>query len=216
MTGVERLSARDLLEEVLDTGSWQSWDVAPQQVAAPGSPYARELVAAPAKAGTDESLITGQGTLQGRPVAVVVSEFRFLAGSTGHAAPVRLVLAVERATREGLPLIGAPASGGTRMQEGTSAFVGMVKIAAAVTAHRDAGLPYLVYLPPPTPGGVLASWGPPGHVPVAPPGPLIGLPRPPSPRAPGRRDCPHRAWRPGRRVVGHHGWRPYGCARDGP
>lgn len=144
---------------MLDPGSWQSWDAAPQQVAAPASPYAAELVAAAARAGTDESLITGQGTLQGRRVALVVSEFRFLAGSIGHAAAERLVLAVERATRDGLPLIAAPASGGTRMQEGTSAFVGMVKISAAVAAHKEGGLPYLVYLRHPTTGGVLASWG---------------------------------------------------------
>ena len=98
-------------------GTWQNWDVTPQQVAVPGSPYAEELVTAAAKAGTDEALITRQGRLRGRMVAVIVGEFRFLAGSTGHAATERLVLAVERATREGLPLIGAPASGGTRMQE---------------------------------------------------------------------------------------------------
>ena len=175
MTKVERLGARDLLDTVLDAGSWQSWDSTPHQVAVPRSEYAVELVAAEIKAGTDEALITGQGTLQGRPVAVVVGEFRFLAGSIGHAAAERLVLAVERATREGLPLIGAPASGGTRMQEGTSAFVGMVKIAAAVTAHRDAGLPYLVYLRHPTTGGVLASWGSLGHVTVAEPGAMIGF-----------------------------------------
>ena len=43
MTRVERLGARDLLDAVLDPGSWQSWDTTPQQVAAPGSPYADEL-----------------------------------------------------------------------------------------------------------------------------------------------------------------------------
>jgi len=170
-----RLGAYELLNTVLDPGSWQSWDVAPHQVAEPGSPYAAELVAAAAKAGTDEALITGQGSLQGRSVALVVGEFRFLAGSTGHAAAERLVLALERATREGLPMIAAPASGGTRMQEGTSAFVAMVKISAAVAAHKEAGLPYLVYLRHPTTGGVLASWGSLGHVTVAEPGALIGF-----------------------------------------
>jgi acetyl-CoA carboxylase beta subunit len=66
VTAVPRLGARDLLDAVLDPGSWQSWDVTPEQVAAPGSPYADELVAAAAKAGTDEALITGQGSLRGR------------------------------------------------------------------------------------------------------------------------------------------------------
>jgi acyl-CoA carboxylase subunit beta len=160
---------------VLDAGSWQSWDAAPLQVAEPGSGYAAELAAAADRAGTDESLITGTGTLQGRRIAVVVGEFRFLAGSIGRAAAERLVLAVERATREGLPLFAAPTSGGTRMQEGTRAFVGMVKISAAVAAHKEAGLPYLVYLRHPTTGGVFASWGSLGHVTVAEPGALVGF-----------------------------------------
>jgi acyl-CoA carboxylase subunit beta len=170
-----RVGARELLDTVLDAGSWQSWDAPPLQVAEPGSTYAAELEAAADKAGTDESLITGTGTLQGRRVAVVVGEFGFLAGSIGRAAAERLVLAVERATREGLPLFAAPTSGGTRMQEGTRAFVGMVKISAAVAAHKEAGLPYIVYLRHPTTGGVFASWGSLGHVTVAEPGALVGF-----------------------------------------
>ena len=44
--------------------------------------------------------------------------------------------------RLGLPLVAAPVSGGTRMQEGTPAFVWMAQISAAVAAHKAAGLPY--------------------------------------------------------------------------
>ncbi|MFD0777114.1 carboxyl transferase domain-containing protein, partial [Streptomonospora algeriensis] len=102
-------------------------------------------------------------------------EFGFLAGSIGVAAAERLTEAVERATAERLPLLAAPASGGTRMQEGTVAFLAMVKISAAIAAHKAAGLPYLVYLRHPTTGGVLASWGSQGHVTVAEPGALIGF-----------------------------------------
>ena len=104
-----------------------------------------------------------------------MGEFGFLAGSIGRAAADRLVAAVERATAEGLPLLAAPVSGGTRMQEGTPAFVQMVRISAAVAAHKAAGLPYLVYLRHPTTGGVMASWGSLGHVTVAEPGALVGF-----------------------------------------
>ena len=45
------------------------------------------------------------------------------------------------------------------MQEGTVAFLQMIGITAAVARHKEAGLPYLVYLRNPTFGGVLASWG---------------------------------------------------------
>ncbi len=170
-----RLGALDLLTTVLDAGSWRSWDRAPVQPASAGSPYAAELAAAAERAGTDESVITGEGRIRGRRVAVIAGEFRFLAGSIGQAAAERIVLAFEQARHEELPLFAAPSSGGTRMQEGTPAFVGMVKISAAAAQFRRAGLPYIVYLRHPTTGGVFASWGSLGHVTVAEPGATIGF-----------------------------------------
>ncbi len=171
----KRPDARTLISRVLDPGSWRSWDEPLVERAAPGTPYADDLAAARARSGYDESVITGEGTLAGRRVAIMACEFSFLAGSIGVAAAERLVRAVERATAERLPLLAAPASGGTRMQEGALAFVQMVKITAAVAAHRAAGLPYVVYLRHPTTGGVFASWGSLGHVTAAEPGALIGF-----------------------------------------
>lgn len=168
------LSATELLETVVDEGSYVSWDTEPRQPAMTAE-YANDLAKAEARAGTDESVLTGTGLIRGRRVAVIVSEFSFLAGSIGHAAAERIVAAVERATTEGLPLLAGTASGGTRMQEGTLAFLSMVKITAAVRAHRQAGLPYLVYLRHPTTGGVMASWGSLGHINVAEPGSLLGF-----------------------------------------
>ena len=108
--------------------------------------YAARAGRARAATGLDESVLTGEGTVFGRRVAVVACEFGFLAGSIGVAAAERITAAVERATAERLPLLASPSSGGTRMQEGTVAFLQMVKIAAAVTLHKQAHLPYLVYL----------------------------------------------------------------------
>ncbi|GAB3147165.1 carboxyl transferase domain-containing protein [Microbispora hainanensis] len=170
-----RPDARTLIARVLDAHSWKSWDEPPRDRAEPGSEYAAELAHARARTGYDESVVTGEGTLDGRRVAVVACEFSFLGGSIGMAAAERLVRAVERATAERLPLLAAPASGGIRMQEGAPAFAQMVKITAAVAAHRAAGLPYVVYLRHPTTGGVLASWGSLGHVTAAEPGALIGF-----------------------------------------
>ena len=170
----ERLSAYDLIDLVLDDGSWSGWDVAPERGEV-SEAYAAELAAAAERSGVDESVVTGEGLLRGRRVAVLVGEFGFLAGSIGRAAADRLVAAVARATQEGLPLLAAPVSGGTRMQEGTPAFVQMVRISQAVAAHKSSGLPYLVYLRHPTTGGVMASWGSLGHVTVAEPGALVGF-----------------------------------------
>ncbi|MBT2230468.1 carboxyl transferase domain-containing protein [Nonomuraea sp. NEAU-A123] len=169
-----RPTARELLAALLDDGTYQSWDAEPLDVR-PDPAYAADLAAAREKTGLDESVITGRGLLRGRPVAVVAGEFGFLGGSIGVAAAERLASAVERATTERLPLLAAPASGGTRMQEGTVAFLQMIKIATAVAAHKAAALPYVVYLRHPTTGGVLASWGSLGHLTLAEPGALIGF-----------------------------------------
>ena len=170
-----RRSATELIALVLDDGSFTCWDTPPARRVAVSDEYAAELAAARARTGTDEAVVTGEGRLHRRRVAVVAGEFGFLAGSIGVDAADRLVAAIERATRERLPLLAAPVSGGTRMQEGTLAFVQMVKTTEAITAHKAAGLPYLVYLRDPTTGGVLASWGSLGHVTVAEPGALLGF-----------------------------------------
>jgi acetyl-CoA carboxylase carboxyl transferase subunit beta len=167
--------AREFLDRVLDPGSWLPWDDARIALAAVPEDYAAMLARARQATGLDEAVVTGEGRIGGRRVALVVGEFGFLGGSIGVATAERLLLAVERATRERLPLLAAPASGGTRMQEGTLAFVQMVKVTDAIAAHRAAGLPYLVYLRHPTTGGVLASWASLGHLTLSQPGALIGF-----------------------------------------
>ncbi|MET8652036.1 carboxyl transferase domain-containing protein [Nocardia aurea] len=169
-----RISARELLGQLLDAESFVSWDRPPLAVPA-SEQYREDLRKAAVASGTDEAVLTGEGLLRGRRVAVIACEFGFLAGSIGVAAAERIVAAVERATELGLPLIASPTSGGTRMQEGTVAFVQMVKIAGAVAEHKTSGLPYVVYLRNPTMGGVFASWGSLGHITFAEPGALIGF-----------------------------------------
>jgi acetyl-CoA carboxylase beta subunit len=171
---VSRIGALQLRDAVLDDGSFVSWDAPPLAVAADEA-YRRDLDAASTATGLDESVLTGEGTMFGRRVAMVACEFDFLAGSIGVAAAERITAAVQRATAERLPLLASPSSGGTRMQEGTVAFLQMVKIAAAVELHKRAHLPYLVYLRHPTTGGVFASWGSLGHVTAAEPGALVGF-----------------------------------------
>ena len=163
------------LDAVLDPGSFRSWDAPAGTPAGADPAYRAELCRARVAAGTDESVITGEGLVDGDPIAVVCSEFGFLAGSVGTVAAGRIVAAAERATTARLPLLLAPASGGTRMQEGTPAFLAMSTIARQVGAHRRAGLPVVVHLRHPTTGGAFASWGALGSVTFAEPGALVGF-----------------------------------------
>ncbi|ORW05397.1 acetyl-coenzyme A carboxylase carboxyl transferase subunits beta/alpha [Mycobacterium kyorinense] len=171
---MSRISVDELRDAVFDADSFVSWDTEPLAVPTTEA-YAAELAAARAATGRSESVVTGEARVHGRRVAVIACDFDFLAGSIGVAAAERITTAIERATRERLPLLASPSSGGTRMQEGTVAFVQMVKISAAIALHKRARLPYLVYLRHPTTGGVFASWGSLGHVTIAEPGALIGF-----------------------------------------
>jgi acyl-CoA carboxylase subunit beta len=79
-------SATELIDAVLDPGSWRSRDepvVDPDGID-PG--YAADLADAREQTGLDEAVLTGVGRLRGRHVAVIASEFTFLAGSIGVAA----------------------------------------------------------------------------------------------------------------------------------
>ncbi|MFD7640412.1 carboxyl transferase domain-containing protein [Kitasatospora sp. NPDC059795] len=168
------MTARQLLDLLVDPGSFTSWDE--PITAEPADPDYRDALArARAHTGLDEAVLTGRALLDGRPLALIACEFGFLGGSIGVATAERITRAVERATAERLPLLALPVSGGTRMQEGSAAFLCMVRVTAAIHAHRAAGLPYLSYLRNPTMGGVFASWGTLGHLVLAEPGARLGF-----------------------------------------
>lgn len=168
-----------LVERLADPGSPLVWDtdlvVDDPLEFTDRLPYTQRLSAAREASATGEAVWTGRVTIDGSPCALIASDFDFLAGTMGVAAALRITRAFDRAIELRLPVIGLPASGGTRMQEGTPAFVQMAAVAAAVRRLRDARLPYLVWLRNPTTGGVLASWASLGHVTLAEPGALIGL-----------------------------------------
>ena len=119
--------------------------------------------------------MTGRAAIDGIEVVLIAGEFRFLAGTMGVATAERVMRAFERATQGGLPVVALPVSGGTRMQEGTAAFIQMAGCAAAARRHRDAGLLLVTYLRDPTTGGVLGSWASLGQVTWAEPGATVGL-----------------------------------------
>ncbi|MFE4478308.1 carboxyl transferase domain-containing protein, partial [Kitasatospora sp. NPDC056789] len=168
------LTAHQLIGLLVDPGGFRGWDE-PPAVDRPDPGYRASLDRAREHTGLDEAVLTGVGSIDGRPVALIASEFGFLGGSIGVATAERITRAVERATAERLPLLALPVSGGTRMQEGSAAFLCMLRITAAVQAHRATGLPYLTYLRNPTMGGVFASWGTLGQLVLAEPGARLGF-----------------------------------------
>jgi acyl-CoA carboxylase subunit beta len=168
-----------LIESVVDHGSFLPWDddvVAHDPLGfSDTQPYPERLAAARRKSQHSESIITGRATIDGRPLALIAGHYAFMGGSVGAATGERVARAFERAQQARLPVLALTASGGTRMQEGSLAFVQMVKAAQAAREFKAAGLLYIVYLSGPTFGGVLASWGSLGHLTFGEPAAVVGF-----------------------------------------
>ncbi len=105
-----------------------------------------------------DSLIIGYGTLFGTPVAIAVSDFRFMGGSMGAVFGEKFRLLTEFALMKNLPVLFITASGGARMQEGTVALYQMAKTISSVLKLKASGLPFISILGHPTTGGALASY----------------------------------------------------------
>ena len=174
--GYFRVHARRRIEMVTDEGSFEEWDSDLQG----GNPleykgYEEKLEKLQEKTGLSEAVITGKAKIDGREAAIGVCDGRFLMASMGEAVGEKIARAVERATKERLPVILFACSGGARMQEGIVSLMQMAKTSAALKHHSDAGLLYISILTDPTTGGVTASFAMLGDVILAEPKALIGF-----------------------------------------
>jgi acetyl-CoA carboxylase carboxyl transferase subunit beta len=137
--------------------------------------YADQIKEATRKSGSHDAIITGFGSLEGRPVVLAVMDFSFIGGSMGSVVGEKISLTADDALRRRQPLIVISASGGARMMEGAISLMQMAKTAARLARLADAGIPYISILTHPTTGGVTASYAMLGDVNIAEPGALIGF-----------------------------------------
>ncbi|OGJ91792.1 MAG: acetyl-CoA carboxylase subunit beta [Candidatus Raymondbacteria bacterium RifOxyA12_full_50_37] len=137
--------------------------------------YADRIIEHQKKSGLMDAVVTGLGTMEKRPVAIGVMDFRYMGGSMGSVVGEKVTRLVRRATAEQLPLIIISSSGGARMQEGALSLMQMAKTSAALALHAEKKLPYISVLTHPTTGGTTASFAMLGDVHIAEPGALIGF-----------------------------------------
>ena len=68
-----------------------------------------------------DGVVTGYGTVDGRPVCVFSQDFTVFGGSLGEVFGEKIVKVMDLAMRTGCPLVGINDSGGARIQEGVVA-----------------------------------------------------------------------------------------------
>src|SRR5713226_9286720 len=173
-----RISARERLEMLFDS-PWEEFD----QNLVSSDPlgfvdtksYAARLRDGKAKTNSWDALVSAVGPLGGIPTVIAAMEYAFIGGSMGVVVGEKVTRAVERASKERLPLVVVSCSGGARMMEGTLSLMQMAKISAALAKLNEARLPFLSVLTDPTTGGVTASFAMLGDLNIAEPGALIGF-----------------------------------------
>jgi len=115
-----KLTARERLDLLLDPGSFVELD---RFVTHRGREFGLDRVEAPA-----DGVVTGWGTIDGRPVAVFSQDFTVLGGSLGEGHAGKIVKVMDLALSSGIPIVGLNDSGGARIQEGVAALGGYAEI----------------------------------------------------------------------------------------
>jgi propionyl-CoA carboxylase beta chain len=108
-----KMTARERIDRLLDPGSFTEFDELARHRAtdfdmASNRPYG-------------DGVVTGYGTVDGRPVCVFSQDFTIFGGSLGEVYGEKIVKVMDHALKTGCPMIGINDGGGARIQEGVVA-----------------------------------------------------------------------------------------------
>ncbi|MGW0710742.1 acyl-CoA carboxylase subunit beta [Streptomyces sp. NPDC002643] len=103
-----------------------------------------------------DGVVTGYGTVDGRPVAVFSQDFTVLGGSLGEVFGQKIMKVMDFALKTGCPVIGINDSGGARIQEGVMA-LGMYGEIFRRNTHASGVIPQISLIVGPCAGGAVYS-----------------------------------------------------------
>jgi propionyl-CoA carboxylase beta chain len=108
-----KMTARERVDALLDPGSFTEFDELARHRStdfgmARNRPYG-------------DGVVTGFGTIDGRPVCVFSQDFTVYGGSLGEVYGEKIVKVMDHALKTGCPIIGINDGGGARIQEGVVA-----------------------------------------------------------------------------------------------
>ena len=173
------ISVQERIALLVDLGSFKEWaaDIEPQDPLSftDTRSYRERLKAQQEKTGRKDAIVIGEGTINGRRIALGVFDFGFMGGSMGSVVGEKICRVAERALALRIPLMLVTTSGGARMQEGILSLMQMAKTSAVVAQLGEARVPFICILADPTFGGVTASVAMLGDVIIAEPKALIGF-----------------------------------------
>jgi propionyl-CoA carboxylase beta chain len=112
-----KLTARERLDLLLDAGSFIELDA-----------FVTNRNSAIEQSFLGDGVVTGHGTIDGRPVFVFSQDFTVYGGSLSEAYAAKICKIMDLAMKVGAPIIGLNDSGGARIQEGVVSLGGYADI----------------------------------------------------------------------------------------
>ncbi|MCP2335412.1 acyl-CoA carboxylase subunit beta [Actinomadura rupiterrae] len=143
-----KMTARERIDALLDPGSFVEFDT-----------YARHRATSfgvGANRPYGDGVVTGYGTVDGRPVAVFSQDFTVMGGSLGEVFGEKITKVMDHALKTGCPVIGINDSGGARIQEGVVA-LGLYAEIFKRNVHASGVIPQISIVLGPCAGGAVYS-----------------------------------------------------------
>ena len=115
-----KLSARERLQLLLDQGSFEEIDMFVEHRCTEFGMAEQRI--------PGDGVVTGSGTINGRPVFVFSQDFTVFGGALSEAHAEKICKIMDHAIRVGAPVIGINDSGGARIQEGVASLAGYADV----------------------------------------------------------------------------------------
>ena len=143
-----RKTARERLELLLDEGSFLEFDAMAR--------HRSTNFGLEANRPYGDGVVTGQGTVDGRPVCVFSQDATVFGGALGEVYGEKIVKVMDAALRLGCPVVGINDGGGARIQEGVVA-LGLYGEIFRRNAHASGVVPQISLVLGPAAGGAVYS-----------------------------------------------------------
>ena len=143
-----KLTARERLDVLLDPGSFEETDMFVTHRATDFG-MAEQVV-------PGDGVVTGWGTINGRPVYVFSQDFTVFGGSLSETHAQKICKIMDLAVQNGAPVIGLNDSGGARIQEGVAALGGYAEVFWR-NVQASGAVPQISVIMGPTAGGAVYS-----------------------------------------------------------
>ena len=115
-----KLTARERIDALLDPGSFEEYDTFKTHRC---TDFGMEQQQIPG-----DGVVTGWGTIEGRPTYVFSQDFTVFGGSLSETHAEKICKIMDLAVQNGVPLIGLNDSGGARIQEGVASLGGYAEV----------------------------------------------------------------------------------------